>query len=327
MSSKINLQLATRLPLLLYRFCFVSPVIRLPNGTYTCSSWMVAYYVIATIAYLLYILFRYPTHRAFIPTIVQHFGHIWVALLLVDIFLSKATFILIVSMALYYAHHQMEFFNTVREIDICLHRHFAHVPLRYDRMFVLYICIVLVIWMICGTGAWFKWMHLQAMQRIGTTIPGDFVMITFVVEKLNLWMLTCAFVGCAIVVRERMCVLVTAMRLERVRPGAEQPQEPALEFGNVVELHRRLCRLVELMSIYAGGIMLLRFVHDFVLVTAYTYFLCDMLLHHDVSVLAGLPSVWNLLQNFARPVMVCVSAELVQEAVKFCDNCVVYNVF
>lgn len=93
-----------------------------------------------------------------------------------------------------------------------------------------------------------------------------------------------------------------------------------MRFAEAVDIYLQMYRLIELISNYTGAIILLRAVHDFILITSSAYNVCVLQIHGGdyIEAVARTRVIVLFLQHIIRPLLVCGSAEWTLDAASEC---------
>lgn len=310
-NSTIGLVRAFRIPLFFYRFFFVAPIERNADGQLVYSRRFGVYYSVVAVAYVLTFLTNQMS-QTWTYTAIKQYGYIWYSLTMLDVSLSKLTFVLVTFISVRQSTQQIEFFRTLHIIDLRFRVRFRY-AINYDGSCVSYAVVMAVVMAIVAFGLWITWSFLQSMLKDDLDLPITVIIIHYVLEKINLWLLTCAFVGSALIVNRRLRLLTMLLRKER--ESIDAGKLSTYRLGDIIVVYQQLCRLIGSLGEFTGTIILLRTIHDFFTMTATAHFFCDMVFVRGASLASSWVSLFMLAQNVARPLLVCMSAEWTLDAV------------
>lgn len=315
---------AMRIPFLFYRIFFVSPIGQTAHGGLGVSKKLAFYYAIVAVIYSALIICTWPPHSSWADKVIAHYGYIWYAITLVDVSLSRLSFLAIGFISVQKCNYQIVFFRTLVSIDDRLRQRFGR-TLNDKRLLLGYLVMMMSVVGIVVFSGYVQWKVLTAMVAVGMDLPVTVLLCTFVLERINLWLLTCAFVGCSLMVSRRLRVLLEILKCDR-RQSADESSDAEETDSNVpfipaVEIYGDLYRLIELMSAYMGSITLMRAGHDFIATTSTGYYMCLLHMQSGPFVAAARTrAIYLFVQNAVRPLMVCVAAQWALDAIDECGR-------
>lgn len=312
----VSLTTALALPLTLNRIFILAPYAyrtnrKHPDGPLVATRSAAAYSVTVLLVYVLTTAYLLYDFRHTTPLAIRLFGVIWYGLNTVDYVISKSSFILIGCVSLYKRRRQIEFFVAISRIDKRLRSRCGCSGRRfYNRLAVGYAIMLAV----CASIVFISYLTvLQPLAILGLAVASRVILIVmYVVEYSNVLLLYCSFVSSTLMVRARLLLLTGALRAERGSSRA------VADLGDALYVYTELCRMIELLGDYFGGMMLMRFAHDFMLCTAAAYNICSLLMliqHQSPMSFSLLGGVGLLVLHLLQPVSVCVAAELTLAAV------------
>lgn len=314
--SRINLAVAFTVPLFLHRLLFIAPITRDNKQRLVPSKLLIVYYVCAMLLYVCVVSYYVIVSSRWTMLAIDTFGYTWYGIAVIDFCLTKMSFLFIGSMSVFRRHCQIEYFRTISAIDARLRRH-CGVTMRYERLFVGYI-VVLLLCLASTCGSYRIVLEPLSYIRVDL-VPIWIVVVLFVVERMTVLLITAVFVCCALLIRSRLRRLASRLRWQRRQRG-DGARFRAVGFEHMLHVYTELCRLVELLSGYMGAIMLMRFAHDFLSITTSAYFLCNVAIQLEGDVWrnwkwSNASALVMFAQQLARPVLVCMSAEWTLTAV------------
>lgn len=316
-----NIYDSIRLQLNLQSLIGISPFSRRGNKLVR-NRWLQLYNIFLVFGYgaIVHFSFHIVIHRIFNQ--ISTIGYLWVVIITFELVFTNTAYPLIVLHAFFSKHRQMDLINRIHEVDETLSRQFridmkpAHRFMQFRASLFLLLSLLyystIQIGMIYGLN---KYLFLNWSV---------FVYITFYqIEQGTTGVLCSAMLNACYLIRSRYemlqhvwPVIMTKELIKNVHSNNNRNRKNSVMFkvklSKWCDMFRELCSLLDVLSETMGSILIVRLMHDFVVLLFQLYIILWMCMENSRSQYFNIVYVvaaW-MVQNVVKIVTISVSAHL-----------------
>lgn len=291
---------ALALPLIVHQIFFITPIVLTANRQrLVASKYLTIYsYTYLAVHILLHLNFLGVGLNSSYKTI-NEIGYIWFALSVLDLTMSKCTFVINVILSQRKKHYQLEFLSKIVCLDKFLVNEFD-LQIDYTKLAIGGVISIGGCFVYATLASVMTWHKLEALSvnefwtKLGYTIP-------YFVDKLTGTLITNGYLVCCSIVYGRYCILRRILAEEKHR-----------SFESILKVFSNISELGDLLNRYSSVLLFTRFAHDFILCTSTTYLLCELFLSGSMGNINWFPIVGLLYINYTRIVLATLITELTQ---------------
>lgn len=277
-----NLFDSMRLQLFLQAVCGISPFTRQGNRVVS-SRWMNVHSLVILVTFVTAVLTSLSELLNEIPEFLENGGYLWGIIIVFELLFTNTAFPLLIVHSMAWKTKQMAFFNRVFALDEKIQQHFRiNLQPTHRALFKRSIGMFLISLVYFGGVTTMAVLILQSSNsKIFITYS-----IAYQLEQATTGLLSTAVINTALILRSRFQLLqmVQPTLLRNDGNIASRKVRLSVWLFNFKEL----CSLVDLLSQNFGVILIVRFAHDFTLLTSQCYLIFWILF----SVASSTPHKW-----------------------------------
>lgn len=293
-----NLFDSMRLQLFLQAACGISPFIRHGNR-FVSSRWINVHTLVILLIFVFVVLTSLSDLSTEIPEWSGEGSYLWGIIIVFELLFTNTAFPLLLLHSMFWKKEQMGFYNRIFALDEKFQQHFqVNLQPTHRTLFKRSVGMFLISFVYFGGVLIIALLFYQsATSRTFVTYS-----IAYQVEQATTGVLSSAIINTALILKSRFKLL------QMVKPTLLSSEgdiaSRKLRFSVWLYNFKELCGLVDMLSQNFGSILILRFAHDFTLITSQCYLIFWILFSVDSSnmnklVYVSVVGYW-MLQNIVK---------------------------